>query len=69
MGDEVPDLPWLDCGAGGAKVALKQKGYIGCFQIKKVDDLESYHYSVPNWAKLWRSRDHYCLLLSDKFLV
>jgi|GEM_PF-4719273 len=69
MSDEVLDLIWLDCGVGRAKVTHIEKGYIGCFQIKKVDDLESHqshHHSIPNWAKLWRSRDHYCLLLSEK---
>ena len=50
MSDEVLNLIWLDCGVGGAKVIYLEKRYIGCFQIKRVDDLESHHHSVPNWV-------------------
>jgi len=50
MSDEVLNLIWLDCGVGGAKVIYLEKRYIVCFQIKRVDDLESHHHSVPNWV-------------------
>jgi hypothetical protein len=39
MSDEVLNLIWLDCGVGRAKLTHIEKGYVGCFQIKKVDDL------------------------------